>query len=192
MIERFSPYRQAKYCKDLFAIHDDRYPCLSEINLAYGADSAAQWLIPHLVDLAIFTGVKDKLTNSKLVALAEVIQSQYKHLTVVEMMSFFLRFKAGFYSEFYGSVDPLVITCSLKIYCRERDVEMCLLERQKERLKMDEQRAHQLKVRVTYEEYQRQKQAGLVPSRSEVSNGENMQSGINTNPVGYNSSDSHE
>ena len=158
LIERFSPNSQLYYCKDLETVHDEKYPSLSEVNRAYGEDCAALWLIPHLVDLARFTSVKDRFSDSKIVSLADIIQSQYYFLTITELMSFFVRFKAGKYSDFYGSVDPLVITSSLMKYCMEREVELNHIGYMKEQQLLKEQRQFQEKVKVTYEEYIRQKE----------------------------------
>lgn len=73
-------------------------------------------------------------------------------------MLFIYRFKAGRYGRFYGSVDPLVIVESLRKFCEERSYayDKHDAEIREQREKEDSKNA------ITYEEYLKRKEAGLV------------------------------
>lgn len=53
---------------------------------------------------------------------ANVIATEFYYLSVTELMLFFHRFKSGRYGRFYGSVDPLMITTSLRDFIKERAI----------------------------------------------------------------------
>jgi hypothetical protein len=80
-------------------------PMLCTIDAAYGEGSAAQWLIPQLIDLCAAVGVKTKLDDGQLKQLAQMIRDEFGYLKATEVMLFMWRFKGGHYGEFFGSVD---------------------------------------------------------------------------------------
>lgn len=68
-------------------------------------------------------------------------------------MLFFYRFKSGRYGHFYGSVDPLVITCSLQEFINERGCAIAQNEQEeRERRNIEEREGV-----ISYDEYLRRK-----------------------------------
>jgi len=116
----FNPDLQKKICKDSDICFFGDAPVLSQLNMAYGEMTAIMWLVPQLYNLSEYCGCKDKLQGDSLEECASVIASEFFYLKVTELMLFFHRFKSGRYGRFYGSVDPLVITTSLRTFLSER------------------------------------------------------------------------
>ena len=124
------------------------YPTLFDICLAYGKTFAEQWLYPQIADLSMFTGAKN-LNAEQVKNLASVIAAEYRFLKVTELLLFFHRFKTGRYGRFYGSVDPMVITCALRDFIKERNALLDLYERaEKERIASENKQPT-----MTYEEW---------------------------------------
>lgn len=96
-------------------------PMLVVMNQAYHETAAEQWLIPQLIDLCAYCGVKEKLNERQLKQLACIIVTEYGELKATEVMLFFHKFKSGNYGQFFGSVDPLIIMQALKKFLKERD-----------------------------------------------------------------------
>lgn len=95
------------------------YPTLNDIDAAYGKGFSVEWMLPHIANVAMHTGAKN-LTVQQELELARIIATEYRHLKVTELLLFFYKFKTGAYGRFYGSVDPMVITCALREFNRER------------------------------------------------------------------------
>lgn len=134
------------------------YPTLAEICLAYGKTFSEQWLYPHIADLSMFTGAKN-LDKEQISSLASVISAEYRYLKVTELLLFFHRFKAGHYGRFYGTVDPMVITCALRDFVKERNIFLDQYEREKNNLEREQNAS---KPKMTYEEwleYKKQKES---------------------------------
>lgn len=125
------------------------YPSMFDVNLAFGKNTSTAWLVIQLTDLSEYCGVKDKLKGAALEETAYTIATDFGYLRISEMMLFFHRFKSGKYGRFYGNIDPLVITTSLRIFISERAE--AIDERDKE-LK-DLRYAEEAKLAVTREEY---------------------------------------
>ena len=97
------------------------YPTLAQLK-GYGKNTPVAWLVPQLYNLSEYCGCKDKLQGVPLEECAFTISTEFYWLKVSELMLFFHRFKSGKYGRFYGSVDPLVITTSLREFLQERGV----------------------------------------------------------------------
>lgn len=145
----FNPDLQMKVCKDSRLCFFGDAPFLSELNMAYGEMTATMWLVPQLYNLSEYCGCRDKLQGKPLEECASVIATEFYFLKVSELMLFFHRFKSGKYGRFYGSVDPLVITTSLRSFLIERNNAIDEQERMERERKSDEER----KGTITYEEY---------------------------------------
>lgn len=124
------------------------FPSLSQLK-ALSPNTPSLWLIPQLVDLSEYCGVRDKLTDSQLEDLAYIISHKYYFLKISEVMLFFFQFKSGQYGRFYGTVDPLIITEALKDFCIERGKVIDRHDRE-EKQRLREQAAAEA---VTWEEY---------------------------------------
>jgi len=145
----FNPDLQMKVCKDAELCYFGDAPVLSELNMTYGEMTATMWLVPQLYNLSEYCGAREKLQGKPLEECASVIATDFCYLKVSELMLFFHRFKSGRYGRFYGSIDPLIITTSLREFCKER----CYAYDERERQLRDEQRERDRKNAITYEEY---------------------------------------
>ena len=124
-----------------FAAHPDNaimgdYPTLTDLKQAYGKNFAAIWLVAQIDNLTLFTGAKN-ITEQQHEELAKIIAAEYSYLKVTELLLFFHRFKAGHYGRFYGTVDPMVITCALKDFIKERNTFIDQFEREANDLKRE-------------------------------------------------------
>ena len=139
---------QSRFAENVEKSHFGRYPTLSQLNKIFGDDAAITWLMPQLYNLSEYCGVRDKLQGRPLQECARVIATTYSWLKVSEVMLFLHRFKSGRYGRFYGSVDPLIITTSLRTFLDER-TEAYTKREQQER----EQREASAPKGITWEEY---------------------------------------
>lgn len=117
-----TPAQQSVLHKNIHDCYFGCYPTLEELNATYSSKTAQAWLVPQLVDLSEYCGVKEKFTTNQLSQCSDIIASDYSYLKVSEIMLFLARFKRCCYGRFYGSVDPLVVIEALKEFCRERNV----------------------------------------------------------------------
>lgn len=131
---------------------DGDFPTLAMLNAAFGDNVAEQWLIPQLADLTIYTGAKN-IDKRQQGQLARIIATEYYWLKISELLLFFHRFKAGKYGHFFGNVDPMVVTCSLREFIRERNDIIARLEQEETERRNAEARSKA----ISYEEYQRKK-----------------------------------
>ena len=145
----FNPDVQRDICGNPDICFFGGAPTLGQLNATYGSQTAAMWLIPQLYNLSEYCGCKDKLEGNPLKECASVIATEFYFLSVSELMLFFHRFKSGRYGRFYGSVDPLVITTSLRDFLKER------IRAYNEREKAEKEKADReaAKNAVTWEEY---------------------------------------
>lgn len=127
------------------------YRTLSELRKMWGVNAPSVWLAPHLHNLMEFCGVKDKMDTNTIRELASIIATEFYYLKISELMLFFFRFKSGKYGRFYGAVDPLVITTSLRKYISERYATLHQLESIISIRKSEEMKSKA----VTYDEYVR-------------------------------------
>ena len=156
----FNPDNQKLCHRDKQLAFTGSYPTLAQINAAYGNSASQQWLIGQLVNLSEFVGVKEKMSNGQLTMLSDIISSTYHYLKITELMLFFYNFKLGKYAEFYGTVDPLAITKSLREFMVERNVAKYNYERKMEALKEEQDKL----TAITYKEYCEKN--GIDPTRS--------------------------
>ena len=125
------------------------YPTLSELDRRYGKRFSAAWLMVQLHDLSEYCGCHEKLSGRKLQQCAIVMAADFCYLKVTEFLLFFRRFKSGIYGRFYGAVDPLVITVSLREFLNDRSVAIERHEQEERRREKDEWG----RKAVSYEQY---------------------------------------
>lgn len=118
-LTRFNPDMQRQVCATPDACMFNDLPTLADLT-AYGTRFPTAWLVPQLKNLSEFCGCRDKMQAQQLEECAFVIATEFQFLKVTEVMLFMHRFKAGRYGRFYGAVDPLVITTSLRNFLDER------------------------------------------------------------------------
>ena len=124
------------------------YPTIAQLGAEFDRKFPAAWMIAHLHDLSEFCGCKEKLSGHALQQCASTISMEFYWLKISELMLFFHRFKSGKYGRFYGSVDPLVITTSLRDFLKERSIVIVEHERMEA-----ERKERERKPPVTWEEY---------------------------------------
>lgn len=163
-LAKFNPDYQREVCPIQDECHFGDYPTLGEVRKSYGTNAAIAWLVPQLYNLSEYCGCRDKLQGKPLEECAAVIASEFYYLKISEVMLFLYRFKSGRYGRFYGSVDPLVITTSLRDFLRERIYAIEQRE-QEERNRMREEDA---KNAITYEQYQQNLRDGKYPNLAKM------------------------
>ena len=145
----FNPDIQRKVCSNIEICFFGGAPTLTELNVTYGDNTSTMWLVPQLYNLSEYCGCRDKLQGKPLEECASVIAMEFYYLSVTELMLFFHWFKSGKYGRFYGNVDPLVITTSLRDFIKERNLAYDRHE-QEER---DRKRQEEEKNAISWEEY---------------------------------------
>lgn len=78
------------------------------------------FLVPQLFNISEFCGAKEKFTEGQIMETAQLIAVSYPWLKVKEVMTFCKQFKLGRYGQFYGSVDPMIITRALREFLSYR------------------------------------------------------------------------
>lgn len=149
ILTNYNPDYQLKICNDLDGCFFGNHPTLAELKNIYGNNTPVMWLMPQLYDLSEYCGCKDKLQGKPLEQCAGVIATEFYYLKTTELMLFFYRFKSGRYGHFYGSVDPLKITTSLRTFIEER---ACEIERKEQQIREERERESRKTV-MSYQEY---------------------------------------
>lgn len=144
-------------------MHPDRVylgiaPSLALVKAAYNSEVLITWIMAQLEDINDFSGVVVKMSIEQMVQVAGIIEAEYYYLKVSELLLFFHRFKAGAYGQFYGAVDPLIITIGLAAFARERSQEIRMYQRQADRRQADLKRSEWAKTAVTRAQYEQMKQ----------------------------------
>ena len=149
----FNPSKQVAYTRDIDRAFRGNAPSLGLIAKAFGNGARDTWIDIQLTELAAFSGCKDKLTDHQVQGLIDIIAEEYCYLKVTELMYFFRKFKAGEYGKFYGTVDPITITCALKEFCDDRRAILSRLEyaEKKEREINDPEHIRYLRQYAAYE-----------------------------------------
>lgn len=161
-----------QYCAE----HTDRVfngnaPSMVVMDTAYGKDAATRWMLPQLLNLALYCGVKEKLDVEQATELARIIRTEFGYLNAAELMLFFYRFKSGRYGRFYGAVDPLEIMIALREhFIPERNQKISELENRAEAKRAEEHR----KDVITYEEYVRRVQQADTKRKSNTNKQQTM------------------
>lgn len=131
-------------------------PTLTDLNICYGKNTAVVFLIPQLFDISEFCGAKDKFTDRQIEQTAQLIAANYPWLKVMEIMTFCKQFKLGHYGHFYGSIDPMKITCALREFLVFRKEVYADYEEYVSNLRQQEERK---KPHVTFKEWKLLKEA---------------------------------
>jgi hypothetical protein len=153
-LNAFSPDKQYTLCQDdKIAILDDS-PTLTELNATYGKSTASMFLVPQLFNISEFCGAREKFTEGQIMETAQLIAVSYPWLKVKEVMTFCKQFKLGRYGQFYGSVDPMVITRALKEFLSYRADIYAEYEEFKAQRRIEQQKKEPT---MSFEEWQQEK-----------------------------------
>lgn len=138
LLSKATPDRQAYFAHNLKATYLGDYPAMGYIAKTAGTQCVVQWLMAALTNLSMFSGAKN-LDVGQLRETAIILIAEYPYLRITEFMLFFHRFKAGRYGKFYGNVDPLTITSSIRDFIQERGAEIAHIEQEeRERRRQEE------------------------------------------------------
>lgn len=119
-LKNYSPDKQYIICQNADNCFFGESPTLSELSKEYGSGLPKAWLIPQLVNLSEFCGLKERASAEQLKELALIIFQQYYWLKIEELMLFFYRFKSKYYLRFYSYFDPMTVLESLVLFTKER------------------------------------------------------------------------
>lgn len=108
-----NPDTQAVFAADERKTIMGEYSTLAMLDQAFGCGAAASWIVTLITNLNIFAGSRS-MDDHQVRNLALLLSQEYRNMKYSVMQLFFHRFKCGDFGRFYGKVDPLVITCSLK------------------------------------------------------------------------------
>lgn len=109
-----------------------------QIDIMYGAFSAAKWLIPFIADASLSCGLKVDATKEQLQFTATALTGRYTWLKAAEMVLFFFNFKADFYERFFGQFDPQAVVRSIRLFLDERNKIIIQHQREIQQKKNDE------------------------------------------------------
>ena len=108
-------------------------PTLTDVDQAFGKGTAEEWLTYQLTALAEYSGAQAKFTHWQLQELARMVRLEYHGLKLTELEVFFTWFKQGRYGQFYGAIDPLVITTALRRFRSDRYEMLDVYQREEDR-----------------------------------------------------------
>ena len=133
-------------------------PSLVRIDVTYGKGSSSELVFRLFQSMFIFLGVTDeKFSKEQVYDLSCVIVSQYKTITISEVMLFVSRFKAGRYGRFYGDTSyALTITQAMNTFMEERNDFYEQIEREEKEHRIAEEKK---KEHISFEEWKRRKEA---------------------------------
>lgn len=129
------------------------YPTMQQAAMIYGDEAIALWTKIQLEDLNNYCGVQNKMTPSQLEDLAAILLFQYGQIKISEFALFLMKFKAGKYEQFYGTVDPLIITTAMNEFMDDRMIAFRISERERELREAAQKREEWKKNAITYEQY---------------------------------------
>lgn len=156
---RFNPEIQKQLMK-INAGHVEcmsfNYPSLQQSARIYGDSEISLWIKIQLDDLNNYCGVKEKMTPAQLSDLSSIILFEFGEIKISEFALFLIKFKAGKYGQFYGTVDPLIITNAINEFMQDRIIEFQISERKREMRENELKREQWRKTAITYEQYQKE------------------------------------
>ena len=153
---RFNPDNGKAYTKDEEDAIMGTYPCLSELNEAYGKNDVKTFIMIQVRALNEFVGTANRMSTMQIEKLAEAIYDDFYFFKVTEILLFFKYFRGGRFGRFYGSVDPLFIMSCLWDFKRLRDEKISIFETRMNQAKREAERKEN--PPMSYEEYLRLKE----------------------------------
>lgn len=158
----FNPSNQVVYASYKDRCFTGNAPSLSVVSQSFGKDVVEGWVAIQIKDLSEFAGCKDKMLVAQIQETARIIASCFYYLKVTEIMYFFYLFKSGYYGKFFGSVDSIMITESLRRFISYRNDEIDRIEKQTAMRRMESQWDSQSNKAISYEEYIKRKKARTI------------------------------
>lgn len=137
-LAKANPSTQVFFAEHKSIAYMGDYPTLNEINKAYGNGFAVEWMIPQIYNLTLFAGARN-ISEMQQEELARILVAEYSYLKISEVLLFFHLLKSGRYGKFYGSVDPMVVTCAMREFIKDRGEAISLYEKDERDKKAAEQ-----------------------------------------------------
>ena len=153
----YNPDLQGKLAKSNLTLADialnDNIPSLANIRSVYGEDNALRWLKVQFDSLNDYAEQGKGITDKQLDELCILVLGEYYWMNLAEICNFISRFKLGKYGQFYGSIGPMKISCSLLEYVKERRIDIERHERERYRLQREKEIEERGNNRISYAEY---------------------------------------
>ena len=146
----YAPNKQVIFCRDKELCYFGQSPTLAEINRDYDPLAARAFIIPQLTDIAKFSNCTNILKAEQIRECADMITVEYYYLKLSEFMLFCWKFKNGEYGQFYGSVSPMTILCSLRSFTKDRSI---AIESHESRLRGEEREREKQKFLIIKRRY---------------------------------------
>lgn len=128
-----------------------RAPLLETVTYCYGEQLTVEWLSRQIASLDWYTSMDNLQKRELREELSELIYATYSHLSVAEVMLFFVKLKMGTYGVFYGAVTPMKIASALSEFAAEHDRLVASAAAQQATQQHDDNGT--TRRNVTYEEY---------------------------------------
>lgn len=171
----YNPDLQGKLAKSNITLADiamnENIPSLANVRSVYGEDNAVRWLKVQFDSLNDYAEQGKGITDAQLDELCNLVLGEYYWMNLAEICNFISRFKLGKYGQFYGSIGPMKITCSLIEYARERRIDIERYEREQYRIQRQkeiEERGNSLISYSGYMELKRRAESGDEEARKQL------------------------
>ena len=164
----FNPHKQFAFCKNKDRCFTGLAPTLNVVDKAFGERITESWLAIQIRDLSEYAGSREKLSTEQIDQITKTVHLAFRYLKVTELMYFFFLFKSGKFGHFYGAVDGLVITESLREFVKLRNAELDRIDREERERRKAEEDEREAPFRISYEEWQELKwlfNMGYEPER---------------------------
>ena len=122
-------------------------------------DMAVTWMESQLLAVSMFCGARDKMNEWQSKSLCTQIINEHPQLTLMEFILFCARLRSARYGKFYGSIDPAAILGSLDMFLKDRKEDIWRRQDEEEKLRKEREYETQRREAISYEEYQRLKEA---------------------------------
>lgn len=127
---------------------------ITQVKLAFGFPFLKVWLMAQLENLNDFAGVQKKMSIEQMDELAGIISVDYGYFRAAEILLFFHRLKQGIFGQFFGNVDPLMITAALFQHAKDRQAEIARFESFESQKELNGKRKEWARNAITRDEYE--------------------------------------
>lgn len=115
------------------------YPTLVDLARAYGTSEC-----PMLLLEAYITNLNDscnaaRMDEAQISEAGTIMFGEAPYLKLTEVHEFFRRVKAGYYGEYYGSIDVLKIMTDFRLFLKDRAEAVRRIEAERNRRKRNEE-----------------------------------------------------
>lgn len=116
-------------------------------------DIALSWMKGQFTEVSAFANVKEKMNDWQLECLCQQILADYPTLTMMEFILFCARLRSGLYEDFYGSVDPMRILKSFRMFINDKRKDDWRAEEERRRVQKEREDEESRKNAITWEQY---------------------------------------